>query len=217
MGKVQQGILDGFIGKVGTVVGSFWKGKPVMRAYKRQIHDAQSEAQQLVRTRFGAINGLSSAFLSAIRLGFATVARSRRTTEGNVFVRTNWDHVHAATPGSATVDYDELEIARGHLPEVQFGSPSFEDPLEVTVPLADSAAVIGSDANDDAYLFVYDPEAGQGLLSEPKKRTDEEIVLLVPDYWNGHRVHVYGFAIGGGPDNLGDISNSRYLGSGTIS
>ena len=217
MGKVQQGILDGFIGKVGTVVGSFWKGKPVMRGYKRQIRDAHSEAQLLVRTRFSAINSLSSTFLSAIRLGFAGVARSRGTTEGNVFVRTNWDHVHAATPGSATVDYDELEIARGHLPEVQFGSPSFEDPLEVTVPLADSAAVIGSDADDDAYLFVYDPEAGQGLLSEPKKRTDEEIVLLVPDYWNGHRVHVYGFAIGGGPDNLGDISNSRYLGSGTIS
>lgn len=217
MAKISWGILDGFIGKVGTVVGSFWKGKPVMRAYKRQVHDRESEAQLLVRTRFGAINSLAGAFLSAIRLGFMEVARRNRTTEGNVFVQENWGHVHAATPGSATVDYDELTLAKGHLPEVQFGSPSFENPLEVTVPLADSAAVIGSDADDDAYLFVYDPEAGQGLLSEPKKRVDEEIVLLVPDYWNGHRVHVYGFAIGGGPDNLGDISNSRYLGSGTIS
>ena len=33
MGKVRMGILDGFKGKVGTVVGSFWKGKKVMRAY----------------------------------------------------------------------------------------------------------------------------------------------------------------------------------------
>ncbi len=34
MGKLQMGILGGFIGKVGTVVGFNWKGKDVMRAYK---------------------------------------------------------------------------------------------------------------------------------------------------------------------------------------
>ena len=217
MAKISWGILDGFIGKVGTVVGSFWKGKPVMRAYKRQIRNRNSEAQQLVRTRFAAINSLAGAFLSAIQRGFFEVARRNRTTECNVFVQENWDHVHADTPGSATIDYDELTLAKGHLPEVQFGNPSFENPLEVTVPLADSATVIGTDRNDEAYIFVYDPEAGQGILSDPAKRVDEDIAVHVPDYWNGHRVHVYGFAIGGGIDNAGTISNSRYIGSGTIS
>ena len=83
MGKVQMGILDGFVGKVGTVVGSFWKGKPVMRAYKRQISDADSEAQQLVRTRFGAITSLAGAFHSAIILGFKEVAKRKKWTEGD--------------------------------------------------------------------------------------------------------------------------------------
>ena len=208
MAKVNWGILDGFIGKVGTVVGSFWKGKPVMRAYKRQVSDRNSEAQQLVRTRFGAINSLAGAFLSAIRIGLFEVARRKRTTEGNVFVQENWGCVHADTPGAATVDYTELVIAMGHLPEAQFGAASFADPLSVEVPMTDSSEVIGADPRDKVYLFV---------LGDVKVRADESIACTVPAYWNGHRVHVWGFAVGAGPDNEGEISNSRYLGSGTIS
>lgn len=211
------GILDGFVGKVGTVVGSFWKGKPVMRAYKRQVADAKTEAQELLRTRFAAIGSLSGAFISAIRLGFKEVAKRKKWTEGDVFVNENWGCVQADTPGAATVDYTELVIAKGNLPEAQFGAASFADPLSVEVPMTDSSEVIGASALDKVYLFVYSPEAGAGMLGDVKFRPDESIACTVPAYWNGHRVHVWGFAIGGGADNMGVISNSRYLGSGTIS
>lgn len=217
MAKISWGILDGFIGKVGTVVGSFWKGKPVMRAYKRQVHDRDSEAQQLVRTRFGAINSLAGAFLSAIRLGFFEMARRSRTTEGNVFVQMNWNRVHADTPGSATIDYEDLVVAQGNLPEIQFGAVTTTNPLEVDVAISDDASIIGSDPADEAYVFVYSPQAKAGILSQPVLRVEESTEIRVPAYWNGHRVHVYGFGIGAGIDNAGLISNSRYLGSGTIS
>lgn len=217
MAKISWGILDGFIGKVGTVVGSFWKGKPVMRAYKRQIRNRNSEAQQLVRTRFAAITSLSGAFLSAIRLGLAEVARRNRTTEGNVFIQLNWDHVHAAIPGTATIDFADLLIAKGNLPEAQLDAPSFTTPLEVDVAQVDSSSIIGADSDDMVFLYVYSPEAKAGILSDPYSRTEETLKVTVPDYWNGHLVHVWGFAIGAGPDNEGRISNSRHLGSGTIS
>lgn len=217
MGKVQMGILDGFVGKVGTVVGSFWKGKPVMRAYKRQISDAKSNAQELVRTRFGAISSLAGSFLSAIQLGFKEVAKRKKWTEGDIFVKENWGCVHADTPGVATFDYTELVLAKGHLPEAQFGTASFADPLSVEVPMTDSSSVIGADSHDKVYIFVYSPEAGAGILGDVKVRSDESIGCTVPAYWNGHRVHVWGFAIGAGTDNAGVVSNSRYLGSGTIS
>ena len=217
MGKVQMGILDGFVGKVGTVVGSFWKGKPVMRAYKRQISDADSEAQQLVRTRFGAITSLAGAFHSAIILGFKEVAKRKKWTEGDIFVNENWGAVSADTPGAAVAAYSEMIIAKGNLPEAQFGAASFADPLNVEVPMTDSSGVIGADSHDNVYLFVYSPEAGAGMLSHAANRSDASIALGVPAYWNGHRVHVWGFAIGAGTDNKGVISNSRYLGAGTIS
>lgn len=218
MGKVQVGILDGFVGKVGTVVGSFWKGLPVMRAYKRSVKDAKTNAQQLIRARFAAATHLASAFLYAIRLGFKQVARSRKITEGDYFIKKNWECIHADTPGAATVDYTELTLAQGSLPEVLFGNASFTEPLQVEVPMTDTSGVIGADAHDKVYIFAYSPEAGAGVISDGRNtRSDESAALNVPAYWNGHRVHVWGFAVGNGPDNQGIISDSRYLGSGTIS
>lgn len=218
MGKVQVGILDGFVGKVGTVVGSFWKGLPVMRAYKRSVKDANTTAQQLIRTRFTAAANLASVFLYAIRMGFKQVARSRKITEGDYFIKKNWECIHADAPGTATVDYTELVIAQGSLPEVLFGNASFAEPLQVVVSMTDTSDVIGADSHDKVYLFVYSPEAGAGVISDGRNtRDDGSASLSVPAYWNGHRVHVWGFAIGAGADNAGIISDSRYLGSGTIS
>lgn len=218
MGKVQVGILDGFVGKVGTVVGSFWKGLPVMRAYKRSVKDANTNAQQLIRARFATITSLASAFLYAIRMGFKQVARSRKITEGDYFVKKNWECVHADSPETTTIDYTELVLAQGSLPEVLFGNASFAEPLQVSVPMTNTSDVIGADSHDKVYLFVYSPEAGAGVISDGRNtRADESASVNVPAYWNGHRVHVWGFAIGAGPDNLGVISDSRYLGSGTIS
>ena len=218
MGKVQQGILDGFVGKVGTVVGSFWKGKAVMRGYKRIVRNPNTVDQRLNRIRFACIGRLAGAFLVAIREGFSVVARSRQMTEGDIFVRENWGHVQADISGSATVDYEDLTIASGNLPEVQYGNATFENPLQVDVPINDSASVIGSHRTDIAEVFVYSPEAGAGILARGV-RVDEEINIPVPAYWNGHRVHVYGFAKGGAENTqlAGVLSNSRYLGSGTIS
>lgn len=219
MGKVQQGILDGFVGKVGTVVGAFWKGKAVMRGYKRIVRNPNTTDQQINRIRFAAIGRLAGAFLTAIREGFAAAARARRVTEGDIFVQENWGHVHGDISGSATVDYEDFVIAKGNLPEIQFGNATFENPLQVDVPINDSASVIGTHRDDIAYVFVYSPEAGAGILFHSGVRVDEEISVHVPTYWNGHRVHVWGFGKGAAANTqfAGVTSNSRYLGTGTIS
>jgi hypothetical protein len=217
MAKVCIGILDGFVGKVGTVVGSFWKGIPVMRAYKRLVSDRNNEAQQLVRTRFAAIGSLAGAFLSAIRIGLYQVARRNRVTEGDIFVKKNWSCIHAEAPGSATIDYGDLVIAIGNLPEAGFGTASFATPLSVSVPMSDTSEQVGADSHDLVYLFVYDPAKKAGVMGDVKVRADENIVAEVPAYWNGDKVHVWGFAVGAGPNNKGEISNSRYIGTGTIS
>jgi hypothetical protein len=116
------------------------------------------------------------------------------------------------------VDYTEIKIAEGSLPEVLFGNASFAEPLQVAVPMSDTTGIEGADAHDKVYIFAYSPEAGAGVISDGRNtRADESISVNVPAYWNGHRVHVWGFTIGNGIDNKGVISNSRYLGSGTIS
>ena len=219
MGKVQKGILDGFVGKVGTVCGSFWKGKAVMRSMPRKKNASSynfSEAQQLVQTRFAAITALAGAFRQATLIGFKQVAKRKQMTEGDIFVIENWSFVNADTPGSATVDFSELKISKGNLPETEFGSVKFDTPLTVEAPITRGDVPIGADSSDLVYIFVYSPEAGAGLLSEAVTRGDESVIATVPGYWNGHRVHVWGFTVGGGHEDEGMLSKSRYLGSGDI-
>ena len=55
MGTIKQGILGPFSGKVGTVIGSFWKGIAVMRGIAPSITDAKSYAQLEQRANFKVI------------------------------------------------------------------------------------------------------------------------------------------------------------------
>ena len=68
-----------------------------------------------------------------------------------------------------------------------------------------------ADADDNVYLFVYEPESGQGILSAPVKRSSAAVEMRLPSTWSGLTVHVYGFTIGAGRDNLGLGSPSAYV------
>ena len=52
MGKIKQGILGGFKGKVGTVIGSSWNGISYMRGIAQSVKNANTAAQQTQRAFF---------------------------------------------------------------------------------------------------------------------------------------------------------------------
>ncbi len=66
MGKISQGILGGFSGKVGGVVGSSWKGIAVMKAKPLSVANPRTALQVAQRTKFSAIVSLASAALIGI-------------------------------------------------------------------------------------------------------------------------------------------------------
>ena len=58
MGKIKQGILGGFKGKVGTVVGSSWNGISYMRGIAQSVRNANTPAQQKQRAFFKEVQDL---------------------------------------------------------------------------------------------------------------------------------------------------------------
>lgn len=212
------GYLSPIRKKLGNAVGRKWRTLDVLAVYQPFVSNPNTRAQQLVRTRFAAAASLSNRFKRALLLGFANICKGTKVPERSMFIRKNWGVISADSPGAATVDYTETVIAEGPLPECQFGNATFAEPLQVAVAMTDTSDVDGADAHDKVYLFVYSPEADAGIISDGRNtRADESASVNVPAYWNGHRVHVWGFAVGAGIDNKGVISNSRYIGSGTIS
>jgi hypothetical protein len=217
MATVNCGILDGFIGKVGTVVGSFWKGTPVMRAYTRNRHDVKSERQLLERLRFKTLSELSSGFLDASIIGLRRAAAARHITESNLFIAQNFGMVVASGLDSVDIDFTGLTVAKGSLPGVHFNSPLFDTPQQVDVNFDTNLECKGAHADDEVYIFVYSPDAKYGVLSAAVMRNDGSVSVKVPSHWNGTKVQVYGFAVGAElSERPGETSMSSYIGSGTI-
>lgn len=215
MGKINQGILDGFNGKVGTVVGYKFKDKKVMRAYVDKIRNPRTSLQMDNRERFKTLTQLASAFIGANKIGLERVANSLRNTVNNSFMKVNQGAV-SVMGGEAEVDYGSLKCSIGSLPQAGFGNASFAEPQRVSVSYSTSADMPRADAQDKVYLFVYQPDTKQGILSAPALRTTGTLELPVPSTWTGLTVHVYGFAVGDGRDNAGLRSDSCYIGTGII-
>lgn len=211
------GYLSPIRKKLGNAVGRKWRNLDVLSVYQPNVRNPRTSAQQVNRYRFGALSSIAMNVATAVRLGFEAVTRGTKVPVRSYFIKVNWSKVTATSEGVVTVAYPDVIFSKGGLPMVQFGTPSFSEPLEVTVPLADSGSATGASPDDDVYMLVYDADNGESILSTPKKRNDEAITVMVPDYWNGHNVHCYGFGIGGGTENMGVTSNTRYLGTGVIS
>lgn len=216
MGKINAGYLSPFRKKLGNAVGRKWRNLNVLSVYQPNVRNPKTNAQEIVRTRFGAASSIAMNIATALKLGFGVITKGTKIPPRSYFIKLNWNHIHASAPGSATIDYDELIIAKGGLTPFQFDTPSFDNPLTVSVAMTNNSSIEGASANDLAYILVYDPESGEGILSTGKERTEAQIAVNVPAYWNGHRVHVYGFGVGDATANPDKVATSRYLGSGTI-
>lgn len=70
MGKINQGILGGVSGKVGSVVGASWKGIPTVRVHQPIVSNPQTADQTAQRDGFKFVTGVASSILSSIIKNF---------------------------------------------------------------------------------------------------------------------------------------------------
>ena len=215
MSKNFKGYMGDQIGKLGTAVGRKWKRKMVYASYQGRVRNPRTEQQLLVRARFSLLSQLSCALQDALRLGLKRYAYQRQETEHNSFVRLNYKAIGGSEPDELTVGYDELVVSQGALPNVQYGTPSFETPMQVTVPItAPNTGVGHADDSDIVYLVAYCPGLQSGCVSDGSvHRSDGSLMLSVPAAWQGQKVYVFGFAESA---STYGTSMSSYLGFGTI-
>ena len=86
MGKIKQGILGGFKGKVGTVIGSSWNGIAYMKGQPQSVKDAKSTAQIAQRDFFREVQDLVGQ-LTAEQLTFLFPSAPSGMTRRNAIVQ----------------------------------------------------------------------------------------------------------------------------------
>ena len=215
MGQINQGILGGFSGKVGTVIGTRSRGKSFMRGLPQSFRDANSDGQRATRVRFRLLGHLTAAFARAARLGFRHEAVKNGAMTNNRFFSANWGATSGDTEG-AEVDYSALKVSDGELAPVKFGEAQFGEQLEVSATFQPYRNMELSDDADNVYLFAYNPTWNQGVLSSGAKRSSRSVSLELPGTWAGQEVHLYGFVAGKGSKTSGLYSASAYIGKGEV-
>jgi hypothetical protein len=213
MSKISSGILGGFSGKVGNVVGAKWKGIDTMKIKPSNIRNPKTPRQLDQRTRFSTIIGFLKPMAEFIRVSFRPYAK--KMTQFNAAMSYNLQHAITGTYPNYSVDFSKALVSRGSLTEAINGAATSPSKGNVVFTWSDNTGSGSALSSDKAMLLAYNPSKQQAVSNITNvERDTATATLTVPDDFSGNLIHLYlSFANAEGSK----VSNSIYCGSVTVS
>lgn len=177
MGTIKRGILGGFSGSVGGVVGSSWKGIAVVKAKPLSVANPQTTDQTNNRTQFKSAVLTASILLS----GFVKPIWDRLAqfqSGYNKFVAANKD----AFSTSGVLDVTKFVASIGKLAETVISSVvAADNDDEVTVNWVDDSGSNSKLITDQAYAVCYNATQDVwGISSAEATRDDATTIITMP-------------------------------------
>ena len=114
MARYFEGINGPFMGKVGKVIGTTYKGKPIMKGLGDLRVDHPTDAQLLSRARLSMMTIFLTRISTVLQIGFP--AKGREITSVNKAMKINMKTALNFSAPAAEINYPELQIAKGTLP-----------------------------------------------------------------------------------------------------
>ena len=207
MAKQRFGINDGYRGTVGTVIGYQWRGQWCLRARPRFVHNPRTERQQQNRQLFKAVWSFATQLRMPLRTSLRQTALESHMTECNRFMHINKGCFALDGEGRLTVDYEYLAVSEGPVAPIGF-LESVVEGKAITIPFEKNPLHLRANGDDEVYVLALCPDLEDNRLSAPVYRRQKSISIMLPDEWQGHEVHLYGFVT----DYAGRASESIYIG-----
>ena len=210
MAKFYTGILGGFSGKVGNVVGGKWKGIDYMRSLGSKSKKAPSEAQLAQQEKFALAIGFLQPFRGLLSFSFRDYA-VKMTGMNNAMRYLLSNAITGTYPGFG-IDYAQVLVSRGDLPNA--GAPSATAAgTTVSFTWTDNTGTGKAQGTDEALLVAYSPGLQQVEWTQGSATRSSGSGTLALPAFTGEAVHVWlGFISNSGRA----IANSRYLGMFTL-
>lgn len=213
MAIIKQGILGGFNGKVGTVIGSTWKGRSVIRSIAQHVHNPRTEAQQAVRARMTLVSRMVSAVHTFVTEGFRLQADNEAITSSNVATRINLAQAITGSGTSVTLDYTRVLLSQGSLLNVESPTAAVATTgHSVNISWVNNAGIdVDVLDSDRVLLCLYNPARQSSTYDlSSARRNDQSAVLNYPALWAGDTIYLY---IATRSEDKSRISNSVMAGS----
>ena len=197
MAKLHQGILGGFSGTVGTVIGYRRNNQWFMRAKPRSVANPRTEAQQAHRRQFGDMVSLASKLLPALKVGMRHYAPQHAMTAGNAFVHLNWVK-------DGVISLKDMKLSVGPVPMVTFTEMTVEDGV-LTLRWDKNLHHHGAKNEDTIKIYAYNEEQGLTQCVATAERRTRRLSTLLPDAFRD--AHLWALI----EDPMGRTSESTYL------
>jgi hypothetical protein len=212
MGTIKQGILGGFSGKVGSVIGGVWKGISYMRGIALSHANPQTDAQLTQRQKFAVTMKFLQPLSQFLKTGFKAFAV--KMTGINAAMEYNIKNALTGAYPNIAIDYPNALVARGNLAGALNQVASSTVAGTVKFDWEDNTGEIGASANDKTLLVVYNPAQHQAVtVSQLAERADGTQTVTVPDSFSGDLVECYiAFITVDGQM----VSNSAFAGAVTV-
>jgi len=156
MAIIKQGILGGLSGKIGSVVGTSWKGRAILKALPLSVANPRTAGQVSQRTSFSLISILASVLLTIIvRPVYNPI--SGNITGSNLFTSQN----KLFYDGNGDFDSANAFIGGGTLPAEVVTNASFNaGPDDITVDWNDTTPGGSLRKVDLSHIFMLEPLSG---------------------------------------------------------
>lgn len=213
MGTFKKGILGGFSGKVGTVVGANWRGKDVMRSLPKASNTAPTEAQIQQRTKFA----MTIKFLTPLQ----PIVTRYFGSDAGVKTRRNLAMAYLITEAIEPLgddfvwNYSKILISRGDL--IGLNNPTVTSNANQTLTFnwTDNSGQGDAKNQDKVLVVAYDPASKTTVFSlQIATRVNATGSFILPQYLSGATVHIW-IATAAADDKL--YSTSQYLGTAEVS
>lgn len=180
MGQIKKGILGGFSGKVGSVVGATWRGKDIVRSRPKASTKAPSEAQLKQRERFRVAQYFIRPLkpLLALYFGEPTGSKSRVELASSYFLK----DVVFYENDDLVIDFDRVIISKGDLSPV-YNLEKTTTGRTTELSWTDNSGQGSAVETDLVTVAVYNEAFGDWFLFEDiATRGDESAQINLPSY-----------------------------------
>ena len=212
MATFEKGILGGFSGKVGNVVGTRWRGKNVMRSLPQRGNYTPTAKQEEQRQKFKTVIGFLRPIVEVLTLYFGNAQGDK--SRSNVATSYHLKNAVVSSPLGMVMDYAKVLISKGDLRGIDGGTLTAGAAQTLVFGWQDNSGQGKATATDALMVVVYAPDLNlfyNNLAVATRDATTATVTL--PLFMTGFEVEVW--ASFSKPDtNFAAIST--YMGAVTV-
>jgi len=190
MGKFQKGILGGFSGTVGTVVGASWRGMDILRSRPKRTSRIPTEKQAEQRLRFKTVAEFLRPIRPLLRSFFGQPAseKSRSNLASSYHMQEALQGIYPAIE----LDFERVIISKGELLGVENPIVVPQNGATLQVDWTDNSGQGLAKTDDGLIIAVFNPdkELWDSRTSAAARATSTYSFQL-PASWSGDMVHCY--------------------------